>query len=76
MPLLDGTGRWFAGQARPSPPKATVVVGCAQPYQPAKTTSSLAHTAGLVIAGAVSSPPHIPDQPVPDQFPLQPTPPD
>jgi hypothetical protein len=61
--LLDSTVRRFAGKARPSPPMATVVVDFAQPYQPAKATSSLAHIAGPVIAGPVitgaeSSPPH------------------
>jgi hypothetical protein len=70
--LLDSMGRRLASQARPIPLTATVVVGFVQPYEPAPATSPLARTARPVIAGAGSSPPPT----LPDQFPLQPTPPD
>jgi hypothetical protein len=51
-PLLDSTGRRFAGQLRRSPPTATVVIGFVQPYKPMAESSPSAHTAGAASAGA------------------------
>jgi hypothetical protein len=56
--LLDGTGRRLTGLARPSPPKATVVVGFVQPYCPTSAVSSPAHFAGPTIAKAALSSAH------------------